>query len=381
MARSAYLHGRSMFSIIDRYILVEVTKVFLIILLTLMLIVLSLLLLRTLEAVNVGALGTDLLWRFLGLQLVRDASSLLPPAFFVAVLVALGRMARDSEIIALYAGGAGPGRIYRGLLLFALPVALLTGWLSLSVRPGVVEEIQRIEAQQKEDVYQLAGVRQGRFYQHQQGALTLFVEEIENNKYLRNIFIQDRRGGQTRLVVSDGGTLTYDAESGDQFVTLLDGRRYDGVPGQADYAVGEFEKYRLRIEPRDMQDYRTLKRATFKTSDLIGSADLQDRAELEYRIAAPLAILTLTFTAVPLTSTSPRQRAPGRMFLAFLTYFSFFNLQRLAGHWLETDMTPTWLTSLWYQPLVLFLVFAVLLPETRWLKRILRRISALVGRS
>jgi lipopolysaccharide export system permease protein len=364
-----------MFRTIDRYILVEVTKAFLIILGTLLLIVLSVLLLRTLESVSVGALGTDLLWRFLGLQIMRDASSLLPPAFFVTILVALGRMARDSELIALHACGVGPGRMYRALFYFAVPVALVTSWFSLALRPGVAAEIQKIEAEQKEDVYQLAGVRQGRFYQYERGNVTLFVEEIEQNKRLRNVFIQDRRGDDVKLVVSDGGVLRYDPQSGDQFLTLLNGRRYDGIPGRADYALGTFEKYTLRIEPRGLQDFHSFKRATYKTTDLIGSQNLVDRAELEYRLAGPLAILTLTFAAVPLTSTSPRQRAPGRMFLAFLTYFTFFNLQRLAGHWLEVGLTPSWLTSLWYQPLVLAMVFAVLLPESKWLKRLLRRFA------
>jgi lipopolysaccharide export system permease protein len=63
------------------------------------------------------------------------------------------------------------------------------------------------------------------------------------------------------------------------------------------------------------------------------------------------------------------------MFLAFLTYFSFFNLQRLAGHWLEIGATPTWLTSLWYQPSILVVIFMVLLPESRWLRRLLARFS------
>jgi lipopolysaccharide export system permease protein len=365
-----------MFRILDRYIFAEVLRVFLIVSGTLLLIVFSVLLLRTLDAVNVGALGSHMLWRYLGLEVVRDSSSLLPPAFFVSALVALGRMARDSELIALNACGVGPGRIYRGLFYFALPIALLTGWLSLVVRPGVVEDIQRIEAQQKEDVYQLAGVRQGRFYQQGQGQLTLFIEEIEQNKRLRNVFIQDRRGGgRIKVVVSDTGRLRYDARSGDQFVVLRNGHRYDGIPGMADYAVGDFEQYTLRIEPRDMQDFRTMKRATFKTVDLLHSHDLEDRSELEYRIGAPLAIFTLTLAAVPLTSKSPRQRATGRLFLAFMTYFSFFNLQRLAGHWLEIGATPIWLTSLWYQPFVLLVIFTVLLPENRWLRRVVAQLS------
>ena len=61
------------------------------------------------------------------------------------------------------------------------------------------------------------------------------------------------------------------------------------------------------------------------------------------------------------------------MFLAFLTYFSFFNLQRLAANWFETGVTPSWLGSLWYQGLILVLVLAILLPENRWIRRLMRR--------
>jgi lipopolysaccharide export system permease protein len=77
--------------------------------------------------------------------------------------------------------------------------------------------------------------------------------------------------------------------------------------------------------------------------------------------------------AIPLTAKSPRQRSTGRLFLAFLTYFSFFNLQRLAANWFETGVTPSWIGSLWYQAFVLGLVFLVLLPEGWWLKRLRRR--------
>lgn len=119
--------------------------------------------------------------------------------------------------------------------------------------------------------------------------------------------------------------------------------------------------------------FRTGKRAAFRTATLIGSEDLRDRAELQYRIGNPLAIFTLTLLTIPLTTKSPRQRTGGRMFLAFLTYFSFFNLQRLAEHWFETGVTPSWLGSLWYQALVLVLVLAILMPEGRRLRRLTRR--------
>jgi len=357
-----------MLGIIDRYILLEVLKAFAAILGTLLLTVLSMFLLRTLEEVNVGVLGSELLLRYIGLQILRDLSSLLPPAFFISVLVALGRMSRDSELIALSACALGPARIYRSLFYLVVPVALVTGWLSFELRPFAVSEIQKVQQQRQDQVYQISGIKQGRFYQYQQGEVTVYVERIEDGQRLTNIFIHERSGERIRLVLSETGYRHTDLASGDQFVTLLNGHRYEGIPGQSDYSIGAFERYNLRIEPTVFADFRSSKRATYHTAELLGSDDLKDRAELEVRIGGPLAVFTLTLLAIPLTSKSPRQRATGRMFLAFLTYFSFFNLQRLATNWFETGFTPDWAGSLWYQGLIVGIVFLILLPEGHWFR-------------
>jgi len=362
-----------MLRIIDRYILLEVLKVFTAILAMFLLVVLSMLFLRTLEKINLGALGSDLIWRFLGLQIGRALSSLMSPAFFVSVLVVLGRMSRDSELIALSTCGLGPDRIYRSLFYLGLPVALLTAWFSFVVRPTVVSEIMKIRHQRNDQVQQISGIKEGRFYQHEQGLVTLYVEKIKDGKRLHNIFIHDRRRDRIKMVVSETGLHQANMASGHHMVTLTNGYHYDGIPGQPDYSIGVFERYDLRIEPMDLKHFRTGKRASFPTAVLLGSEDVRDQVELQRRIDGPLAILTLTLLTIPLTAKSPRQRASGRMFLAFLTYFCFFNLQRLAENWFEIGVTPKWLGSLWYQPLMLVLVLAILLPESRWLQRLKRR--------
>jgi lipopolysaccharide export system permease protein len=359
-----------MIGVIDRYVLKEVFKVFLGVFGTVVLIVVSMLLLRTLEQVNAGALGSDVLLRFIGLQVARDTSSLLPPVFFIAALAALGRMARDSELIALGACGFGPVRTYRSLFLGAVPVALATAFLTLYLQPLVAREIQELRTQQRDQVHRLASLQAGRFYQQEGGEVTVYVDEILDRERLRNIFIHDARDGETKVIFSREGLLRRDESSGEQYVTLLDGRRYDGTPGQADYAIGEFARYNLRIEPRETRELYTWKRSTYPTRDLLGSNELGDRAELQQRLAGPLAVLVLTLLSVPLTTKSPRQRGTWRMFLAFLTYVTFFNLQRLASSWFEMGVTPAWLGSLWYQALVLAVVLALLLPDGRWLRRL-----------
>ena len=63
------------------------------------------------------------------------------------------------------------------------------------------------------------------------------------------------------------------------------------------------------------------------------------------------------------------------MFLAFLAYFGFFNLQRVAEAWMEAGVTAAWLGSLWYQLLMLAVVYVVLLSDSYWLRRLMRRIK------
>ena len=359
-----------MIAVIDRYLLREVSKIFLAVLGTVLLIVVSLLMLRALEDINAGALASDIVLRFMGLRILSDLPSLLPPVFFIAVLLALGRMAQHSELIAFSACGIGPIRTYRALFFAAVPVALLAGWLTLHLRPLVVSELMQIRTLQQDEAQQLFGIKAGRFYQHDQGRIPLYVDEIQDGSRLRNIFIHDQREDVIKVILSREGLLREEEGTGQQFVTLLAGQRYDGKPGTANYAIGEFDRYSLRLQPRHHDEFQSEKRATYPTQALLVSGDLKDLAEFQFRLSSPLAVITLTLLAVPLTARSPRQRNTWRLFIAFLTYISFFNLQRVATNWYESGVTPPWLGSLWYQLAVLGLVLAVVLPTGHWWRRL-----------
>jgi lipopolysaccharide export system permease protein len=76
-----------------------------------------------------------------------------------------------------------------------------------------------------------------------------------------------------------------------------------------------------------------------------------------------------------LTQLSPRRRGGGRLFIAFLAYFAFFNGQRLAEEWMASGVTPAWLGILWYQLLIVTLVFAALLPGSYAMRRLRARLG------
>jgi lipopolysaccharide export system permease protein len=363
-----------MWSLVDRYFLLEIVKVFSAILATLLLVVASMLFLRTLEQVNLGALQAGSVLRFLGLQLLRDTATLLAPAAFLAALMALGRMARDSELIAFTAGGLGPGRTLRAVLLFTVPVALFTAWLSLELKPWASAQIQLIEARQDDEATRISGLQSGRFYQQADGAMTFFAADLDSDNRFAGVFVQDRRSNPPRVLLSERGYFLESASDGTQTVVLEDGRRFDGVAGSLDYTLLSFDKLTYFVTGADPAQAAQLRRAATPTAVLLTSDNIRDHAEIQHRLAAAFGVIALPLLAIPLTQLSPRRRGSGRLFLAFLAYFAFFNGQQLAEEWMITGLTPPWLGMLWYQVVIVTVVFGSLLPGSYWSRRLLDQV-------
>jgi len=260
-----------MLTIVDRYFIAEVAKVFGAIMATLMLVMTSMLFLRTLEQVGVGSLASDSVLRFLRLQILRDTASLVPPAFFISALVTLRRMARDSELIAFNAGGLGPFRIYRSLLLFALPLALLTGWLSLVLQPYASSEIQLIEDLKNDQAAQVAGLQAGRFYQQDGGGVTFYAGELGEDKRFRGVFIEDRRQETPQIVLGEVAYYRDQGGGAGRAVVLERGRSFDGAAGQLDYSMADFALYTYFISGDDGAGEQPRRRSAVPTAQLIAS--------------------------------------------------------------------------------------------------------------
>ena len=89
------------------------------------------------------------------------------------------------------------------------------------------------------------------------------------------------------------------ADNGDNFVVLNNGRRYQGIPGQADYVISQFDEYAVRIGgPEEMS--ATLRREGTASLELLAAGTPKELAELQKRIGIPLGVVALALLAVPL---------------------------------------------------------------------------------
>ena len=124
-----------MLRVLDRYLLREVLASWLAVTLVLWAIVMVNRLVRYLGEAAAGEIPASVIMTLLGLKSVSYLTTLLPLALFLGVLLALGRLYRDSEMVALAACGVGPATLYRPLLLLAGLVAVLLALLALEVAP------------------------------------------------------------------------------------------------------------------------------------------------------------------------------------------------------------------------------------------------------
>src|SRR5258708_10827651 len=214
---------------------------------------------------------------------------LLGIAVFIAVLLALTRSYRDSEMTVWFTSGLSLGAWVKPVLQFALPVSVICALLSLVLSPW--SQAQSVEYQRLlESRDEVSNVTPGIFRESRSSDRVFFVDKLsEGDNVVNNVFVQSTQNNRMGVMVARSGYIET-AENGDRFVVLLNGRRYEGTPGTLDYRTVDFDRYAIRIEPREAKRQAPSTKA-MTTMDLITSLKPDQLAELHWPSAPPPAAL------------------------------------------------------------------------------------------
>ncbi|WP_428102761.1 LPS export ABC transporter permease LptF [Candidatus Rariloculus sp.] len=302
-------------------------------------------------------LPRDVVLAIFGLTLLRYLTLLSPIGLLLGLMLALARLNRDSEMAALSACGVGTAKLLRPISVLAIPLAVLVTWLALVKTPDASREIEQIkfEANASMDLGQLES---GKFITPDSGRTVLYAQEVDGEE-LRDVFLQRERDGQIVVILADRAERIRDAVTGVPTLVFYDGRRYEGIPGQSDFSIAEFREHGIPIRADTEQEFVESVEIQ-PTAALFGSDDPEDRAELQWRLSAPLSLLILGALAIPLSRTSPRDGRYARVGVAFLIYLTYANTLSIARVWVERDEVPEWL-GLWWVHVTLAVVASLLL--------------------
>lgn len=353
------------FSVIDRYVMREAFVTLLAVALVLLLIIVGNTLARNLAEAAKGDLPVQDVFRMLALQSVNYAVLLLPLAGYLGLMLGLGRLHRDSEMVALAACGVGTARLYRSVLLFSIPLTLAMFLLSLYAAPWAARQAYDIVDQAERNA-ELIGLRAGQFNEIKQGDYVIYVERLSKDHHtLFNVFIRSEQNNRPTVMGASRAHLEIDDEHGYRYLVLENGRRYEGRPGAADYRILDFDSYAVRIQEQVGRKAK-VKPDARTTKGLLDSSHPYDFAELQWRIAIPVSLLVLSLLAVPLSHTAPREGRYARLFIGILVYLLYVNLLSVARVWLEKDVLPSWLGLWWVHVLPLLYAFYLLAGQLGW---------------
>lgn len=297
-----------------------------------------------------GGIPGMFIMKLMLLELPNFLSLLLPLGFYVSLLLAYGRLYAESEMTVLRACGYGEGQLLKHTLIMGFFVALIT-ILMMAASPLI--------AYQRAKLLQTTGVQTliqtlvpGRFRALSGGEQVFYLESIRrDHRQAKHLFVarqvKEKLGVQWDIVRASEALLETDPVTQEEYIVLKDGKKYQGLPGQADYQTAEFERYRMRLPHPQQVVKNDLRTARFSTLLPLNNPDRKKQAELQWRLSVPLMVLTLSLVAVPLSRVNPRQGKYARLFPAIVLYILYANLMFIARDGIVSGKIPGWL-GLWW---------------------------------
>lgn len=343
----------------------EVLASWLSVLLILLLVVTSTETVHLLAWIADGRITADALLPLLFNSLLEFAVLLIPLSLLLGVLLAFGRLYKDSEMTAVMAAGLGPFQWYKPLLIVAGPVSLLMLVLMTFVMPSISEHRDELLASSKNRA-DLKSLMAGRFNASSKGDAVFFMESLsESGDVMNHVFHQ-----QSRRIENHGDNHRENhidiAESAinklideKNYMVMQAGSHYIGNPGQADFRVIEYSEYGVYVPDAPTQAVRRSIKS-LPTQQLWNSTQASHRGELQWRFTVPVATLIIALLALPLSHTTPRSGRYAKLALAILAYLVYSNLLGVGKTWIVQQKVPEWLGTWWVHGLALTLLVMLL---------------------
>ena len=357
--------SRRFWTILDKMIAGDLLKTLAAVLSVIVLILISQKFISILTRAIEGKISNDTVLSLLGLKTIIVGINFLPASIFIAILIVLGRMYRDHEMDALASAGVGLSNLYRSVIKFILPLSLCAFVLSLISAPWAEARIEQLKYHDKQTV-ELRGLIAGRFQEYSRGDLVYYIEDIDKNNRMYNIFVQNKQQDHLGIINAKYGSLQ-DLPWG-RYIVLEDGERIQGNPGSVDFVIEKFDKYGILIKTKETGIHYDVEAVS--TAKLLASDNLRNLSELHRRLTIPLGILVLGLLAVPMARLAPRGGVYGNIALAFLIYFSYANIQKFTEGWILQGAFPVWVGFSWVY-LLMFLMLLLLMVKfygREWIK-------------
>jgi LPS export ABC transporter permease LptF/LPS export ABC transporter permease LptG len=306
----------------------------------------------------------------------------VPIATLIGVLLGLGRMSADSEIIALTSLGIGRRRILFPVGMLAMAGALLTLVFTAWVGPAALRTVNTIKGELARS--QVSFQVQPRVFDERFPKKVLYVNDVSaSGTQWHGVFVADTSGeGGSQVTLAENAIVIAEPRQGKLELHLQGGTTHEFSREDPNhYSVTSFGQSDWPIEVTGLNSAHPRLPSIPEQSmrELVAERDAGSRdasVELHTRLAFPAACLVFAMVAVPL-GAQPRRggRAAGSLLAVVLIAAYYLLLIMGAGLARHGRLSPA--AGIWMANAILAVLGLVLLPkmeqfrgESRWLHRL-----------
>ena len=351
-------------TIISRYILRNLIVFFLAITFIIGLIVFgNQFVLTTQESLSFGIPIKELM-PLVGFNMLRDIPIILTLSLFLSIIITISQLYKNSEAVVMNSIGLGD----RDFINLIKPIVFFTFivvfYLTIFAVPWAKQQKSYAE-DETVNASEFSFITEGKFESFKNGEIVFYASESKTTdtvgeQNMEEIFIYALDKGKPVIVLASEANKYTNAETESIYLRLKNGIRYEGLPGNENINILNFEQYDLEIVSGDIQksisNFSEIEEQN--TIDLLREGGVKANAEIQWRISQPVSVLILSIFGIFLGKSSPRTGKGINLIIGIVVFMLYNNALLVAKSSIESSQLSP-IIGMWGIHLSLLLILII----------------------
>ena len=304
-----------------------------------------------------------------GFNMIRDIPIILSLSLFLAIIISISQLYKNSEAVVMNSFGLGD----KGYIYFIQPIVLFSFVLVFILTIYAVPWAKQQKSYAEDETVnasEFSFITEGKFESFKNGEIVFYASESSSidaagEQNMEEIFIYVSSKESPVIVLASEAIKYTDSTSQSIYLRLKDGVRYEGLPGDLNVNMLDFDQYDLEIVSGEVQkslsNFSEIEEKT--TIELLNEGGLLANAEVQWRFSQPLSILILSVIGVLLGKTSPRTGKGINLLIGVVIFMIYNNGLLVAKTSIENgELNP--LIGLWSIH-IFFILFLLIFYQLR----------------
>jgi len=278
----------------------------------------------------------------IGYNMLRDIPIILILSLFLSIIVSISQLYKNSEAVVMNSIGLGEKNFIRCIQPIVIIFFIIIFYLTIFAVPWAKQQ-KSLAEDQTVNASEFSFITEGRFETFKNGEIVFYAAESSiantgSEQNMEEIFIYSSGNGKPIIVLASEAKKYTNAQSKNIYLRLKDGVRYEGLPGEKNINILNFDLYDLEIISGEVQksitNFSEIEEMT--SIDLLGQSNLLANAEMQWRFSQPISLLILSVFGVFLGKSSPRTGKGINLIIGIVIFMLYNNGLLVAKNSIES---------------------------------------------